>query len=208
MSQDQDPRYRSGYYQAHPSGPPQQSGQFVSRLPMTQDGYPNRPNQHAYQFPQGSPPLQPSGSSTSGSYPPYGESHMSFPEPHPESSFPQRSSSGHTATYFSPPPTIPDPSIPPHHYVRRDTGGSSYGARQDPSDYPPSDRSSGGHRAHPAGGSDTGGSDMYSGAQSSQFQNWNTSGYDEGRDEGHDDDQYQRKGPRSPPAAGYSMQCT
>jgi len=184
-----DPRYRS--YPTPPSNSHQQPEQFIPSVPMTQDHYPSYPNQYTHPtYPEDPQPHQPS--SPPGSYPPYAEDNMSFPQPHL-----QRSSVGPPATYFAPPQSMPHSSIGSHQSAHQDTSGgssgsrldaSSYssfggsadvrdetsgypsepssayyvGARQGTSGYPPTIGSSRSHRAYSVGGSVTGSADSES----------------------------------------------
>jgi hypothetical protein len=156
--------------------------------------------------PEGLQHPQPSGHS--GGYPPYAEGPLTFPEPYPESSPPQRASAGHSTIYGAPPPS---------HTMHQSTLRLYQQERQPPYDYLSSGASSDSHRAYTTASSVTSGSaytrsefQPHTGPSSgytnmdarAELQDLNPSLYDEGP---HGSDNLP-KAPSNPPAAGRSKQ--
>ncbi|KAI9454800.1 hypothetical protein F5148DRAFT_415448 [Russula earlei] len=203
---DQDPRYRSGHYPTPFSNSSQQPEHPILFSPNTQRPYSSRPGYNAYSsYPGGPQPFQPSG--TSGSYPPYGEGHVSYSQQHIEPSLSQRSHPGYPATYL--PSQTSNSFTDPHHYARRDTLGDSSGSYDM---YP-----AGSYDMYPAGSTSsvTGRTDSYPGFQSSSWpggytamdarsQDRDTAGHNEAHGNYH---QLQRRGPPSYPSVGQIHKC-
>ena len=224
-----DPHYQptSGHYPAS-ENVPRQSEQHGLPFSTTQDPYSIHTSQHgiffirkqwkidglilfATVFPGPTPPegrQHPQPSGHSGGYPPYAEGPLTFPDPYPESSPPQRASAGHSTIYGAPPPS---------QTMNQSTLGSYQQERQPPYDYLSSGGSSDSHRAYTTASSITSGS-VYARSEfqphpgpSSDYTNMdsraepqhlNASLYDGGP---HGSDTLQ-KAPSNPPTAGRSKQ--